>query len=106
MLGAPGVLNAYRAGNVTIANAPGTGVADDKAVYRYVPEMIRYYLGEEPVLANVPTYLGIIEEDRRYMLEHLEELVVKTVDGGDTDPRNEPPDPGEGSRRPTGRSDA
>ena len=81
MLGAPGVLNAYRAGNVTIANAPGTGVADDKAVYRYVPEMIRYYLGEEPILANVPTYLGIIEDDRRYMLEHLEELVVKTVDG-------------------------
>jgi uncharacterized circularly permuted ATP-grasp superfamily protein len=81
MLGAPGVLNAYRAGNVTIANAPGTGVADDKAVYRYVPEMIRYYLGEEPILGNVPTYLGIIEDDRRYMLEHLEELVVKTVDG-------------------------
>ena len=59
MLGAPGLLNAYRAGNVTIANAPGTGVADDKAVYRYVPEMIRYYLGEEPVLENVPTYLGM-----------------------------------------------
>jgi uncharacterized circularly permuted ATP-grasp superfamily protein len=81
MLGAPGLLNAYRAGNVTIANAPGTGVADDKAVYRYVPEMIRYYLGEEPVLANVPTYLGADETDRRYMLEHLDELVVKTVDG-------------------------
>jgi uncharacterized circularly permuted ATP-grasp superfamily protein len=81
MLGAPGLLNAYRAGNVAIANAPGTGVADDKAVYRYVPEMIRYYLGEEPVLANVPTYLGADESDRRYMLEHLDELVVKTVDG-------------------------
>jgi uncharacterized circularly permuted ATP-grasp superfamily protein len=81
MLGAPGVLNAYRAGNVTIANAPGTGVADDKAIYRYVPEMIRYYLGEEPVLGNVPTYLGVDEADRRYMLEHLDELVVKTVDG-------------------------
>jgi uncharacterized circularly permuted ATP-grasp superfamily protein len=81
MLGAPGVLNAYRAGNVTIANAPGTGVADDKAVYRYVPEMIRYYLGEEPVLGNVPTYLGVHESDRRYMLEHLDELVVKTVNG-------------------------
>jgi uncharacterized circularly permuted ATP-grasp superfamily protein len=81
MLGAPGLLNAYRAGNVTLANAPGTGVADDKAVYRYVPEMIRYYLGEEPVLANVPTYLGVDEEDRRYIVEHLEELVVKTVDG-------------------------
>ena len=81
MLGAPGVLNAYRAGNVTIANAPGTGVADDKAVYRYVPEMIRYYLAEEPILGNVPTYLGVHEDDRRYMLEHLDELVVKTVDG-------------------------
>ena len=52
MLGAPGLLNAYRAGNVTLANAPGTGVADDKAVYPYVPEMIRYYLGEEPILAQ------------------------------------------------------
>jgi len=81
LLGAPGLLNAYRAGNVTIANAPGTGVADDKAVYRYVPEMIRYYLGEEPVLANVPTYLGVDDTDRAYMLEHLDELVVKTVDG-------------------------
>ena len=81
MLGAPGVLNAYRAGNVTIANAPGTGVADDKAVYRYVPEMIRYYLGEEPVLGNVPTYLGADDTDRRYIVEHIDELVVKTVDG-------------------------
>jgi uncharacterized circularly permuted ATP-grasp superfamily protein len=81
LLGAPGLLNAYRAGNVTIANAPGTGVADDKAVYRYVPEMIRYYLGEEPVLANVPTYLGVDDADRAYMLDHLDELVVKTVDG-------------------------
>jgi uncharacterized circularly permuted ATP-grasp superfamily protein len=81
MLGAPGLLNAYRAGNVTLANAPGTGVADDKAVYRYVPDMIRYYLGEEPLLANVPTYLGADESDRSYMLEHLDELVVKTVDG-------------------------
>jgi uncharacterized circularly permuted ATP-grasp superfamily protein len=81
MLGAPGLLNAYRAGNVTIANAPGTGVADDKAVYRYVPEMIRYYLAEEPILANVPTYLGVHEADRGYILEHLDELVVKTVNG-------------------------
>ena len=64
MLGAPGLLNAYRAGNVTLANALGTGVADDKAVYRYVPEMIRYYLGEEPILANVPTYLGVDDADR------------------------------------------
>ena len=64
MLGVPGLLNAYRAGNVTLANALGTGVADDKAVYAYVPEMIRYYLGEEPILGNVPTYLGVHEADR------------------------------------------
>jgi uncharacterized circularly permuted ATP-grasp superfamily protein len=81
LLGAPGLFNAYRAGNVTIANALGTGVADDKAVYRFVPEMIRYFLGEEPVLANVPTYLGADERDRGYILEHLDELVVKAVDG-------------------------
>ncbi|HXV96424.1 MAG TPA: circularly permuted type 2 ATP-grasp protein [Gaiellaceae bacterium] len=81
LLGAPGLFNAYRAGNVTLANAPGTGVADDKAVYRYVPEMIAYYLGEEPVLRNVPTYLAADEADRAYILDHLAELVVKTVDG-------------------------
>jgi uncharacterized circularly permuted ATP-grasp superfamily protein len=81
MLGAPGILNAYRAGNVTLANAPGTGVADDKAVYKYVPEMIRFYLGEEPVLGTVPTYLAGDEHDRTYILEHLADLVVKTVDG-------------------------
>jgi uncharacterized circularly permuted ATP-grasp superfamily protein len=81
MLGAPGLLNAYRAGNVTIANAPGTGVADDKAVYRYVPEMISYYLAEEPILGNVPTYLGAHDSDRSYILDHLDELVVKTVNG-------------------------
>ena len=80
LLGVPGLFNAYRAGNVTLANAVGSGVADDKAVYAYVPEMIRYYLGEEPVLANVPTYLGTREPDRHYMLEHLDELVVKSVD--------------------------
>jgi uncharacterized circularly permuted ATP-grasp superfamily protein len=80
VLGAAGLLNAYRAGNVTLANALGTGAADDKAVYRYVPEMIRYYLGEEPVLANVPTYLAVDDDDRRYMLAHLDELVVKPVD--------------------------
>jgi uncharacterized circularly permuted ATP-grasp superfamily protein len=80
-LGASGLLNAYRAGNVTIANAPGTGVADDKAVYAYVPEMIRYYLDEEPILPNVPTYIGANEQDHKYIVEHLDELVVKTVDG-------------------------
>ena len=77
MLGVAGLMNAYRAGNVTLANAVGTGVADDKAVYAYVPEMIRFYLSEEPILQNVPTYLGCHDEDRAYMLEHLDELVVK-----------------------------
>jgi len=77
MLGVAGLMNAYRAGNVTLANAVGTGVADDKAVYAYVPEMIRFYLSEEPILQNVPTYLGCHDEDRAYMLDHLDELVVK-----------------------------
>ncbi|MEO5576990.1 MAG: circularly permuted type 2 ATP-grasp protein [Gaiellaceae bacterium] len=81
LLGAAGLFNAYRAGNVAIANAPGTGVADDKAVYAYVPEMIRYYLSEEPVLRQVKTFLGADETDLAYILEHLDELVVKTVDG-------------------------
>ena len=80
LLGVPGLFNAYRSGNVTLANAIGTGVADDKAVYAFVPEMIRYYLGEEPVLANVPTYLGSDDAERGYILEHLNELVVKSVD--------------------------
>ncbi len=78
-LGVPGLLNAYRAGNVTLANAIGTGVADDKAVYAYVPDMIRFYLSEEPILKNVPTYLGDREEDRNYMLEKAGELVIKSV---------------------------
>jgi uncharacterized circularly permuted ATP-grasp superfamily protein len=77
LLGVPGLMNAYRAGTVALANAVGTGVADDKAVYAYVPEMIRYYLSEEPILENVPTYLGWRDPDRAYMLEHLDELVVK-----------------------------
>ena len=81
MLGAAGLFNAYRAGNVAIANAPGTGVADDKAVYAYVPEMIRYYLSEEPLLPQVKTFLGSDETDLAYILDHLDELVVKTVDG-------------------------
>jgi uncharacterized circularly permuted ATP-grasp superfamily protein len=76
-LGVPGLMRAYRAGTVAIANAVGTGVADDKAVYHYVPEMIRFYLGEEPILANVPTYLVQEEPTRRMVLERLHELVVK-----------------------------
>ncbi len=79
VLGAAGLLNAYRAGNVALANAIGTGVADDKAVYAYVPEMIRYYLGEEPILQNVPTYLGLDDQQRDYMLNNLDKLVVKAV---------------------------
>ena len=84
LLGVPGLMNAYRAGNVAIANAPGTGVADDKAVYAYVPDMIRYYLKEEPILHNVPTYILTRKEERDYVLEHLSELVVKetSLSGG------------------------
>ncbi|SFI92386.1 Uncharacterized conserved protein, circularly permuted ATPgrasp superfamily [Paenibacillus sp. UNC496MF] len=84
LLGVPGLMNAYRAGNVAIANAPGTGVADDKAIYAYVPEMIRYYLHEEPILHNVPTYILSRPEDRDYALAHLDQLVVKetSLSGG------------------------
>jgi uncharacterized circularly permuted ATP-grasp superfamily protein len=77
VLGVPGLMRAWRAGNVAIANAPGAGVADDKVVYAWVPELIRYYLGEEPLLANVPTYRCYYEDERRYVLDHLRELVVK-----------------------------
>jgi len=80
-LGVPGLLTAYRAGHVTIANAIGTGVADDKSVYPYVPDMIRFYLDEEPLLANVPTWVLRRPEDRAYALAHLGELVVKEVHG-------------------------
>jgi uncharacterized circularly permuted ATP-grasp superfamily protein len=79
MLGVPGLLNAYRAGNIALANSIGTGVADDKAVYAFVPEMIRYYLGEEPILHNVPTYLALNDKDREYILANLDKLVVKAV---------------------------
>ncbi|WP_209329477.1 circularly permuted type 2 ATP-grasp protein [Lunatimonas salinarum] len=77
LLGVPGMFEAYKAGNIALANAPGTGVADDKAVYAYVPRIIKYYLGEEPILHNVPTYLCREEADRNYVLEHIAELVVK-----------------------------
>src|SRR5690349_12242675 len=80
-LGIPGLLAAYRAGRVTIANAIGTGVADDKSIYPYVPDMIRFYLGEEPLLSNVPTYVLRRKEDLEYTLAHLSELVVKEVHG-------------------------
>ncbi|MCP5249369.1 MAG: circularly permuted type 2 ATP-grasp protein [Candidatus Accumulibacter sp.] len=81
MLGVPGLLAAYRAGQVTLANAIGGGVADDKSIYPYVPEMIRFYLGEEPTLHNVPTWMLRKPEDRKYVLAHLPELVVKEVHG-------------------------
>ena len=77
MLGVPGIFNAYKKGNIAMANAPGTGVADDKAVYAYVPKLIKYFLNEEPILDNVPTYLARKEEDRKYIMDNIEELVVK-----------------------------
>jgi uncharacterized circularly permuted ATP-grasp superfamily protein len=77
LLGVPGLMEAYRKGHVTLANAPGNGVADDKAVYAYVPALIKYYLGEEILLPNVPTYLCGDEKQRSYVLDHLADLVVK-----------------------------
>lgn len=79
MLGVPGIFEAYRNGNVALANAPGAGIADDKAIYAYVPDIIRHYLGEEAILANVPTYICDRREDLLYVLDHLEDLVVKAV---------------------------
>jgi uncharacterized circularly permuted ATP-grasp superfamily protein len=79
LLGVPGIMKAYRAGNVCLANAPGTGVADDKVVYAYVPDIIQYYLGEEPFIPNVPTYLCWRDEDRAYVLDNLETMVVKAA---------------------------
>ena len=76
-LGVPGLMRAWRAGNVAIANAPGAGVADDKAVYAWVPDLIRYYLGEDPLIASVPTFRCFYEDERRHVLEHLGEMVVK-----------------------------
>lgn len=80
-LGCPGLVNAARAGHVTIANAIGNGVADDKLVYTYVPDLVRFYLGEEPILPNVPTYRLSEPDDLAYALDHLDELVLKPVDG-------------------------
>ena len=77
MLGVPGLMEVYRAGRVTLANAPGTGVADDKAVYAWVPEIIKYYLKEDAIIPNVPTYCCSEPSQREYVLSHLHELVVK-----------------------------
>jgi uncharacterized circularly permuted ATP-grasp superfamily protein len=81
VLGVPGLMSAYQAGNITLANAVGTGIADDKAVYSYVPEMIKFYLGQEPLLNNVPTWRCREEEHLKYVLDRLPELVVKEVHG-------------------------
>ena len=81
VLGAAGLFHAYRAGNLVLANAPGTGVADDKSLYSYVPRIIRYFLGEEPILGNVETHLCREPDGLAYTLEHLDELVVKEVGG-------------------------
>ena len=81
LLGVPGLMAAYRLGNVVIANAVGTGVADDKSIYPYVPKMIEFYLGEKPILSNVPTFMGRNPDDLKYILANLKDLVVKEVHG-------------------------
>src|SRR4029077_14583503 len=80
-LGVPGLFAAYRAGRVTLANAIGTGVADDKSIYPYVPDMVRFYLAEEPILNNVPTFMLYRPQECDHVLAHLSELVVKEVHG-------------------------
>ena len=77
--GVSGLMESYQNGRVALANAPGTGVSDDKAIYAYVPKIINYYLAEEPILQNVPTYICSEERDRAYVLEHLDQLVVKAT---------------------------
>ncbi|MGN0801746.1 MAG: circularly permuted type 2 ATP-grasp protein [Candidatus Faecivicinus sp.] len=79
LIGVPGLMSAYRAGNVAIVNAPGNGVADDKGIYYFVPHMIKYYLDQEPILRNAPTYLPFYPDDYKFVMEHLERLVVKDV---------------------------
>ncbi|MGI9522992.1 MAG: circularly permuted type 2 ATP-grasp protein [Hyphomicrobiaceae bacterium] len=81
LLGVPGLFDVYRAGGVTLCSAPGAGVADDKAIYTFVPEMIRFYLGERPILQNVPTWQCAIEEERKYVLENIADMVIKEVHG-------------------------
>ncbi len=81
LLGVPGIVDAYKAGNIALANAPGTGIADDKAIYSYVPEIIKYYLGEEPIIPNVPTYVCSDPKNLKYVINNIDRLVVKPVDG-------------------------
>lgn len=79
LIGVPGIMDAYRSGNVAIINAPGNGVADDKGIYYFVPKMVEYYLGEKAILKNAPTYLPFFEKDREYVLSNIEKLVIKDV---------------------------
>lgn len=79
LIGVPGIMEAYLAGNVALMNAPGNGVADDKGIYYFVPKMIKYYLGEEPILKNAPTYLPYFEDDKKYVFDNIEKLVIKDV---------------------------
>jgi len=81
VLGVPGLMSAYQAGNVTLANAVGTGICDDKAVYTYMPEIIRFFTGKEPILNNVPTWRCREKDSLSYVLDNLPELVVKEVNG-------------------------
>ncbi|NRD89303.1 hypothetical protein C8024_07385, partial [Sphingopyxis sp. BSNA05] len=81
MLGVPGIMDVYRSGGITIANAPGTGIADDKALYSYMPDIIEFYTGQKPLLENVPTWRCSEKDQLDYVLEHLAELVVKEVHG-------------------------
>ncbi len=81
MLGVPGLFNAYLKGNVILVNAPGTGVADDKAIYAYIPQIIKYYTGEDPILPNVETFICANDSERNYVIENIDKLVVKQTDG-------------------------
>jgi uncharacterized circularly permuted ATP-grasp superfamily protein len=81
VLGSAGLMNVYKAGNVAICNAVGTGVADDKSIYPYVPEMIKFYLSEEPIISNVPTYMCRKPDELQYVLDNMASLVVKEVHG-------------------------
>ena len=99
-LGVPGLMRAWKAGNVGIANAPGAGVADDKVVYAWVPDFIRYYLGEEPLIPNVPTYRCLYDDERRFVLDNLRELVAQA---GQRERRLRHPHRQPGHRRPARR---
>jgi uncharacterized circularly permuted ATP-grasp superfamily protein len=80
-LGVPGIMDVYRAGNITIANAPGTGIADDKAIYSYMPEIVEFYTGRKAILGNIPTWRCSEPDSLKYVLEHIAELVIKEVHG-------------------------